>query len=97
MRRITQSAMWQITKFPKQIKKQSEQENCKCKRMLKNLSAKTIAFGIDECAALVIDGDEYRIIKSKTDAKVFKCYHLNREYKSVEIDDFGKIEDLYQK
>lgn len=67
------------------------------KRMLKNLSAKTIAFGIDECAALIIDGDEYRIIKSKTDAKVFKCYYLNREYKSVEIDDFGKIEDLYQK
>ena len=65
--------------------------------MLKTCKKNTVAFGVDECAALVIDGEDYKIVKSSGEAKVFKCYYLNSEYNCKEICDFGKINDLYQK
>jgi len=65
-------------------------------RMLKTCSKKTIAFGIDECVALVIDNENYKVVKSNKNAKVFKCYYANKEYKSIEIRDDGKLIDLYK-
>lgn len=66
-------------------------------RMLKSCKAETIAFGIDECAALVIDDDKYRVLRSNDNAKVFKCCIKNKEYKAVEINDNGEVFNLYQK
>lgn len=67
------------------------------KRMLKSSKVDTIAFGIDECAALYINNDEYKVISSSKDAKVFKCYNLKGEYNCVELNNFGNVKELYQK
>ena len=66
------------------------------KRMLKTCKKNTIAFGIDECAALVIIDDKYKIIKSKDGSKVFKCYYKNSEYFSFEITSCGDLNELYK-
>lgn len=65
-------------------------------RMLKSCVKGTVAFGIDECAALVINENRYSIIKSNNDAKVFKCYYVNGKYNSVEFEENGDIISLYQ-
>ena len=65
-------------------------------RMIKRLK-KTIAFGIDECASLIINGDEYRIVKSSDNAKVFKCYFENNNYITQEIQENGNVFNLYQR
>ena len=67
------------------------------KRMLKSSKVDAIAFGIDECAALYINNDEYKVISSSKDAKVFKCYNLKGEYNCVELNNFGNVKELYQK
>ena len=64
-------------------------------RMLKGLKKNTVAFGIDECAALVIEDSAYQIVTSSDDAKVFKCYYLNGEYKAVELENKGEVDSLY--
>lgn len=65
-------------------------------RMLKACRKGTIAFGVDECAALVIDDNKYYVVKSNAAAKVFKCYYLNGEYCSVELENKGDINSLYR-
>ena len=67
------------------------------KRMLALSKSGTIAFAIDECAAFVIDDENYRVIKSNSDAKVFKCYYDSGEYRCIEINNSGNLKDLYQK
>lgn len=64
-------------------------------RMLKSCKKNTVAFGIDECAALVIRDETYQLVKSSSEARVFKCYYLNGEYKSVELENEGEISELY--
>ncbi len=66
-------------------------------RMLNGCKASTIAFGIDECASLVIDGEKYRVIKSQAEAKVFKCCNKNGKYNCIELLLEGEVKDLYQK
>lgn len=65
-------------------------------RMLKTCKKNMLAFGIDECAALVICDDKYKIIKSQNQAKVFKCYYKNKDYNCIEINTDGDLETLYQ-
>lgn len=65
-------------------------------RMLKTCKKNTIAFGIDECAALVIDGNEFKIVKSRQDVKVLKCYFKGKDYISEEITKNGQLEELYK-
>ena len=65
-------------------------------RMLKSCRKNTIAFGIDECSALVINEDNYKVVKSNDEAKIFKCYYLNDEYMSIELANEGEIISLYQ-
>ena len=65
-------------------------------RMLKGCKKNTMAFGIDECAALVVCDGDYKIVKSKDNAKVFKCYYKNKEYNCIEIIGDGDVESLYQ-
>jgi peptidase E len=64
-------------------------------RMVKSCKKNTVAFGIDECAALVITDETYQLVKSSSEARVFKCYYLNGEYKSVELENEGEISKLY--
>lgn len=65
-------------------------------RMLKSCKKNTIAFGIDECSALIINGDEYYIVKSEDNAKIFKCYYKDKQYKCDELDNKGDLESLYK-
>ncbi len=65
-------------------------------RMLKTCNKNTIAFGIDECAALVIDDDNYKVVCEDKTNNVFKCYYLKNEYKKIKLEMAGTIEDLYQ-
>ena len=65
-------------------------------RMLKTCKKNTMAFGVDECAALIIDDDNYKIVKSSDSAKVFKCYLKQKEYFACEITGSGQLKDLYQ-
>ena len=65
-------------------------------RMLKRCN-RTMAFGIDECASLIVVGDEYSVVKSSDNAKVFKCYYKNNDYISQEIKESGKLFNLYQR
>lgn len=65
-------------------------------RMLKTCKKSTLAFGIDECAALIIDGNSFKVVKSRDDAKVFKCYLKGKEYFADEITQYGQLDDLYQ-
>ena len=64
-------------------------------RMLKTCKKGTIAFGIDECAAIVINNESYKIIKSDNNAKVFKCFYQNKDYVSLEIESDGTLCELY--
>ncbi len=65
-------------------------------RMLKTCKKSMVAFGIDECAALVIDGERYKIVRSNQGAKIFKCYFKGKEYFSEEITQNGTIDELYK-
>ena len=65
-------------------------------RMLKTCKKNTIAFGVDESAALIIDGDNFKVVKSVDSAKVVKCFYKDKEYKSIEIFENGALNELYQ-
>lgn len=65
-------------------------------RMLKTCKKNTIAFGIDECASLIINGDKYKVVRTNDNAKVYKCYYKNREYFKFELANSGDIQELYQ-
>lgn len=65
-------------------------------RMLKNLKKGTIAFGIDECAALVIDDDNYKIITTKDGMGAYKCYIKNGKYFQEKLAKEGKKLELYK-
>lgn len=65
-------------------------------RMLKNCKKNTIAFGIDECAALVINDEKYIVIKTEDNAKVYKCFYKNKEYVKLELSKSGHVKELYQ-
>jgi len=65
-------------------------------RMLKTCKKDMVAFGIDECAALVIDGENYKIVRSGEEAKVFKCYFKGNEYFAEEITENGTLDKLYK-
>ena len=65
------------------------------KRMTKNL--KQVAICADNCTALVVDGDDYRVLKSDNTARVYKCFTKNGEYKIYELPNFGKYNELISK
>lgn len=59
-----------------------------------------IAICLDNCAALEVIGNEYRIIKSRPTAKAHKAYWKNEQYYEEEIeasDSFKNIESLLTK
>ncbi len=65
-------------------------------RMLETCSENMVAFGIDECVALVVDGDCFEVVTSSAGAKVFKCYISGGEFHQLELPSVGALEELYK-
>lgn len=66
----------------------------------KMITSPKVAIALDNCAALEVIGDEYRIIKSRPAAKAHKLYWKNGTYYTEEIeatDVFLKLDDLLAK
>ncbi|MDR2971717.1 MAG: Type 1 glutamine amidotransferase-like domain-containing protein, partial [Bacteroidales bacterium] len=67
-------------------------------RMMKN-TYKIPAIAVDDGAALVINGDKYKIITSMANAQARKCFWKKGEYftQILEKDKYQDIEFLYKK
>lgn len=69
------------------------------KNMMKKVS-KIVSIAIDNCCALEIVDDKYRIIRSKPTSKAYKIYWKNNQYFKEEIiskNEFGSLDDLLKK
>jgi dipeptidase E len=69
------------------------------KRMMKS-TPKIVAIALDNCTALEVIDDRYRIIRTKSDAKARKTYWQNGKYVVEEIevvDDFRDLSSLLSK
>jgi dipeptidase E len=64
-------------------------------RMMKNMKVNALA--VDNCSALVIDGDEFTVVKSDKNANAYKCFYKNGEFVKEQLSDTGKIEYLFDK
>ncbi len=61
------------------------------KKMMKKVSG--VAIAVDECAAIVIEGDRYRVLTSKKKATVYRVYWKNGKYVKEELSE-GKLSSL---
>lgn len=69
------------------------------KRMMKS-TPKIVAIALDNCTALEVIDDRYRIIRTKPDAKAHKAYWQNGKYVIEEIEvseDFHDLASLLSK
>lgn len=69
------------------------------KRMMKNLS-NHIAIALDNCAAIEIVGDSYRIISSKDSANAYKTYWIGETYfeeKLPKSEEYSSLSELLKK
>jgi len=64
-------------------------------RMTKCL--KQVSICADNNTALVIDGENYRVVKSDNNANIYKCYYKNNEFKSCILPETGKLNKLVSK
>lgn len=58
---------------------------------------KQVAICADNNTALEIDDDNYKVIKSDENAKIFKCFYKNGKFYEFELQPFGKYKDLVSK
>jgi dipeptidase E len=68
------------------------------KKMLKNY--KGIAIALEDCTALEIVGQTYRVLTSQPNAKAYKVYWHNHTFNEIEIiknQDFKSLNDLIKK
>lgn len=65
------------------------------RRMTKGISS--IGIGIDNCCALVVVDDTYRIIRAKHTAKAHRVFWKKGKYIEEEIRDPGTLRDLLRK
>ena len=56
-----------------------------------------VGFGVDECAAIVFDNDNFYIVKSNNKSKVYKCFYQNNNFVEKEINGSGKLDELLEK
>lgn len=63
------------------------------KRMMKN-TFKIVAIALENCTALEVIDDQYRILKSKPEAKAYKIYWKNNKYHKEEIISKKEFSDL---
>ena len=68
------------------------------KKDTKKIMKKTPGVGIciDDCCALEIDGDSYRVHRSKKDARAYKVYWKGKKYYEEKIEE-GKLSELIRK
>lgn len=62
------------------------------KTMMMNSSK--VAICLENCVALEISGDKYRIVKSKATAKAYKVYWKDNEYYAEEIESSSSFRSL---
>ena len=63
------------------------------KKMMKKHSG--VAIAIEDCAALQVVGDEYRILTSNDTAKAYKIYWHNGNFYEEEIKKIDQLQPLY--
>ena len=68
------------------------------KEQFKELLRKHKGIGItnDECCAIEIKDNEYRIIKSKESAKAYKVYWKNKEFHEIELTNINEYRSIYE-
>lgn len=65
-------------------------------RIMKNKS-KYVAIGLDELSALVVDGDNFKLVQTNKDTCGFKMFYKNKEFIVQKLGSFGKVSDLLSK
>lgn len=65
------------------------------KRMMK--TTKGVALAFESCTALKIVDNEYWVLKTKDEARAWKCYWSKGEYIKIELPTTGNVEDLIVK
>ena len=64
-------------------------------RMAKKI--KQVAICADNQTALEICGEEYKVIKSNSEAKIYKSFNNNGQFFTAELEQSGKVKDLLKK
>lgn len=64
-------------------------------RMMKNV--KQVAICADNCTALVIDEENYKVLKTDKNANIYKCYNDKSGFKIYKIEEYGVVKDLLSK
>ena len=62
------------------------------KRMMKTTKGVAIAF--ENCTAIQINGDKYKVLKIKEQARAWKCYWSKGQYIKHELNEDGTLEEL---
>ena len=65
------------------------------KRMMR--TTKGVALAFESCTALKIIDNEYWVLKTKEEAKAWKCYWFKGEYIKKELPTTGEVDDLIVK
>ena len=68
------------------------------KQQFKELLKKYKGIGIanDECCAIEIKDNKYRIIRSKETAKAYKVYWKNKEFHEIELINTNEYREIYE-
>jgi len=53
-----------------------------------------VGVGIDNCAALVVEDDQYRVVTSAPNAHVYRTEWVNDEYHDVQLPESGSMNDV---
>lgn len=64
------------------------------KRMLKG--TKQVVIALDDCAALIIEGEQYRMMTSKPTASAYQCYWRGTTYSKKPVPIKGEVASLVQ-
>ncbi len=65
-------------------------------RIMKDKRSK-IAIGLDNQVALVVNNDNFEVVKSNQQAKAFKMFYSGQEFACGELENAGKVIDLTAK
>ena len=58
---------------------------------------KDVALAFEDCTALQIEENNYKVLKIKDTSKVYKCYWEKEKYIKQELPNFGTLEQLTKK
>lgn len=60
-------------------------------------TTKEVSIALDSCVAIHINGNRYKIIKSKEHCNAYKCYWSKGQYIKYELSEEGTIRELLSK